>query len=224
MTDSSQNLKVLNANLDNQEFEGVYGSYRITEADKIEVRCYRISLLVCGIAFTAGMSHWLLIGPELAWLWLIPITIGLGLALKWIHIYISLLHKSLQIFWGLGCIGLATLILNLGSENVLPKLASNPSLILVIGPLFAALTGLGFKEFFCFRRIEAIGLTILIPIALLGHLSGILNGAIVMALLSISSALLLILSIRKFGMDASSDIGDKSVFTYLSNQQSMQNL
>ena len=41
----------------------------------------------------------------MSWIWLVGLAIGIGLALKWIHIYISLLHKTLQILWGLGCLG-----------------------------------------------------------------------------------------------------------------------
>ncbi len=201
------------------EFQGMYGKYKITKADQIEVQRYRTAVLICGIAFSAGIVHWLTLGPRFAWIWLILIAIGLGLALKWIHIYLRLLHQTLQILWGLGCVGLIILLIKFGGENLLSVIASDPIWTLAIGPLFAALTGLGFKEFFCFRRFEAIGLTALIPLGLLGHLTGLLNGKIVMGMLSCSAILLLILAIRKFGMDAADDIGDKSVFEYLDLQQ-----
>ena len=74
------------------EFEGVYGKYKITQEDKKEVRNYRLALLTCGISFTAGISQWLFISDSFAWIWLIPMCISLGLALKWIHIYLSLIH------------------------------------------------------------------------------------------------------------------------------------
>ena len=91
------------------------------------------------------------------------------------------------------------------------------SVDLAIGPLFAALAGIGFKEFFCFRRPEAIGLTLLLPVALLGHLSGLLAGPAAISMLAICSALLVVLALRKFGMEAAADVGDKSVFAYLEN-------
>ncbi len=206
------------------ELQGIYGNYRITFADQIEVQRYRTSVLICGIAFCAGIAHWLVIGPTLAWFWLIPIAISLGLALKWIHIYLRPLHKALQILWAIGCIGIGMLLLSLGSEKLLTSLASDPVWTIAIGPLFAALTGLGFKEFFCFHRPEAIGLTLLVPLALLGHIAGLLNGTIVMVLLSSSALLLLVLAIRKFGMDPAADIGDKSVFEYLNRQQIAESL
>ena len=209
---------------DESVLQGVYGKYRITKDDEIEVQRYRISILICGISFCGGIFHWLLLGPALAWLWLIPITISIGLALKWIHIYLRPLHRALQILWAMGCLGLGLLLINFGGHNLLSSLSSKPISTLAIGPLFAALTGIGFKEFFCFRRLEAIGLTILIPLALLGHLIGILQSDFVMALLICSAILLLVLAIRKFGMDAAADVGDKSVFDYLDRQETAEAL
>ncbi len=203
----------------NIEFEGYYGKYQITNQDKLEVQKYRIALLICGLAFTGGLSHWLIIGPSFAWIWLLLMATALGFALKWIHIYISLLHKILQILWAIGTIGILILIFKDNSQGMLSKIASTPISTLLIGPYFAALTGVGFKEFFCFRRPEAIGVTIFIPISLAGHLFGIFNQESVMILLYVSSILLLVLAIRKFGMDAACDIGDKSVFEYLQNQK-----
>jgi len=213
-----------NKDFEELELEGVYGKYKITFADHMEVQRYRTSVLLCGISFCAGIIHWLVIGPTWAWVWLVPISIGLGLALKWIHIYLRPLHKALQILWALGSLGIGILFLKLGSKELLTTLASDRIWTLAIGPLFAALTGLGFKEFFCFGRPEAIGLTLFVPISLLGHFSGLLSGEIVMTLLSFSAILLLILAIRKFGMDAAADIGDKSVFDYLDRQHLTENL
>ena len=215
MTDNSNTLNP--EIIKEQEFEGVYGPYKITLADKIEVKRYRLAVLACGMSFSTGLFHWILLGPKLAWVWLIPFAISLGLALKWIHIYLRSLHKALQIFWALGCLGITLMAFNLGVEKMLSQITNEPKWILVIGPLFAALTGLGFKEFFCFQRPEAIGVTLLVPIALLGHLTGIAHETAAMVLLCLSSILLLILAIRKFGMEAAADVGDKSVFEYLNN-------
>merc|ERR1712185_817972 len=110
---------------------------------------------------SGGVLHWWALGGSWAWLWLLPLAAGIGLALKWIHIYLRPLHRALQLFWMLG-----------------------------VGPLFAALAGIGFKEFFCFQRPEAIGLT----------------------LLAVAAALLVVLALRKFGMEAAADVGDKTVF------------
>ncbi len=204
------------------EFEGVYGRYRITMSDKAEVKRYRISVFICGISFFAGIFHWIIIGASFTWFWLLFMAISLGLALQWIHIYIRVLHNVLKILWALGSIGFLILAFNVSPDLILPSLAKEAKLTLLIGPLFAALTGLGFKEFFCFQRTEAIGLTLLIPIALIGHITEILNSTSVISLLAISSILLVILAVRKFGMDASYDVGDKSVFDYLEMNRNSQ--
>jgi uncharacterized integral membrane protein len=157
-------------------FEGVYGPYCITLQDQHEVQLYRICLLICGLSFSAGLGQWILIGPQLAPLWLLPLAVSLGLALRWIHIYLRPLHQALQLFWAAGCIGWLVLAIQAGPSDIFNALESQRLWTLAIGPLFAALAGIGFKEFFCFRRPEAIGLTFLLPIALLGHLSGLIKG------------------------------------------------
>ena len=74
-----------------------------------------------------------------------------------------------------GVSGMGRLTDSNGPAAALPTLQRQPLWILAIGPLFAAMAGIGFKEFFCFRRPEAIGLTLLLPIALLGRLSNLLQ-------------------------------------------------
>ncbi|MDA7491157.1 DUF2301 domain-containing membrane protein [Synechococcus sp. AH-707-M23] len=196
-------------------FEGMYGPYCITLQDQREVQLYRICLLVCGLSFSAGLGQWILIGPQLAPLWLLPLAVSLGLALRWIHIYLRPLHQALQLFWAAGCIGWLVLAMQAGPSNIFNTLESQRLWTLAIGPLFASLAGIGFKEFFCFRRPEAIGLTLLLPVALLGHLSGLIPGPVAISMLAICSSLLVLLALRKFGMEAAADVGDKSVFAYL---------
>ena len=106
-----------------------------------------------------------------------------------------------------------------GPSQALATLQGQPLWILAIGPLFAALAGIGFKEFFCFRRPEAIGLTLLLPIALLGRLSGLLDPGVCLGLLTSAALLLVVLALRKFGIPAAADVGDKSVFAYLEQQR-----
>jgi len=196
-------------------FEGMYGPYCITLQDQREVQLYRICLLVCGLSFSAGLGQWILVGPQLAPLWLLPLAVSLGLALRWIHIYLRPLHQALQLFWAAGCIGWVVLAIQAGPADMFNTLESQRLWTLAIGPLFAALAGIGFKEFFCFRRPEAIGLTLLLPLALLGHLSGLIKGPAAISLMTLASALLVLLALRKFGMEAAADVGDKSVFAYL---------
>ena len=201
------------------QFEGVYGPYTITSIDRLEVQRYRISLLVAGLAMTAGLVHWWQFGDRWAWVWLVPLMAGLGLALHWIHIYLRPLHNALRLFWLMGCLGWGLLLMQAGPNEALTTLVEQPLWILAIGPLFAALAGIGFKEFFCFQRPEAIGLTLLLPIALLGRLVGIISTSLCAACLLIAGLLMVLLALRKFGMEAAADVGDKSVFAYLDSQR-----
>ena len=106
-----------------------------------------------------------------------------------------------------------------GLTNFMQGLKENPKRVFLVGPLFVSLKGVGFKEFFCFRRIEAIGITIFIPIAFIGHLTELTDEKFTFALLVLSALLLLILGIRKFHLPAEADIGDKSVFDFLESQR-----
>ncbi len=210
-----------NARQDQAEpsFEGMYGPYCITLQDQREVQLYRICLLICGLSFSAGLGQWILVGPQLAPLWLLPLAASLGLALRWIHIYLRPLHQALQLFWAAGCLGWLLLAIQAGPADILNALESQRLWILAIGPLFAALAGIGFKEFFCFQRPEAIGLTLLLPLALLGYWSGLIAGTVSIGMMAMSSFLLVVLALRKFGMEAAADVGDKSVFAYLEDQR-----
>ena len=203
--------------------KGAYGDFIVTSDDKKEALFYRLSILFCGLFFSIGIAQWFTNGSHQIWIWLIGMSISMGLSLKWIHIYLKPLHQTLTIFWVLGCIGFVILSYHFGLTNIINGLRENPKSILLIGPLFAALTGIGFKEFFCFRRIEAIGITIFIPIAFIGHLTELTNENITFALLVLSSLLLLVLGIRKFDLPAEADIGDKSVFDFLESQRKLNN-
>jgi len=204
-------------------FEGVYGPFSITGQDRREVLGYRLALLTTAIAQAALLAQWHWVGPDTLWPWLLPMAAGLGLALRWIHIYLRPLHRTLQLFWLAGCVGFAALAWASGPGAMATSLAANGRWIWAIGPFFAALAGIGFKEFFCFRRPEAIGVTLLLPLALLGHLSGLLDASACGSLLAIEAALLVVLTLRKFPMEAAADVGDKSVFAYLEGQRQPSN-
>jgi len=202
-----------------ERYEGVYGPFTITDVDRREVLGYRLALLGLAIAQAAMLAQWRWLGPQLLWPWLLPMAAGLGLALRWIHIYLRPLHRALQLFWLLGCLGLLGLAVVAGPGAMAAAAASDGRWVWAVGPFFAALAGIGFKEFFCFRRPEAIGVTLLLPLALLGHLSGLLQASTTGALLALEAALLLLLTLRKFPMPAAADVGDKSVFAYLEGQR-----
>ena len=202
--------------------KGVYGDFIVTSNDKKEVLFYRLSILFCGLFFSTGIAQWFTNGSHQIWIWLLGMSISMGLSLKWIHIYLRPLHQTLTIFWVLGCIGLLILSYHFGVTNIIYGFRENPKSILLIGPLFASLTGIGFKEFFCFRRIEAIGITLFIPIALIGYLTELANEKFTFVMLLVSSLLLVLMGIRKFNLPAEADVGDKSVFDFLESQRKVK--
>tara|TARA_B100000214_G_scaffold370972_1_gene346525 strand:+ start:1097 stop:1762 length:666 start_codon:yes stop_codon:yes gene_type:complete len=208
---------------ESKTIKGIYGDFKITSVDKKEVLYYRLSIISCALFLTLGLSQWFILGSNQIWIFLAGMTISLGFSLKWIHIYLRPLHQLLIFFWAIGCIGFFVIAYKFGLTNIISGLKQNPKFIFLIGPLFASLTGVGFKEFFCFRRFEAIGITIIIPITFLGYLSQINDEKSTFILLFISSLLLLILGIRKFDLPPEADIGDKSVFEFLEKQK-RQNL
>lgn len=74
---------------------------------------------------------------------------GLGLSLLLIHIYVTEIKRTLQVFWALGVIGsLATytFLAQPAGESLVQYVVENPAAVWSVGPLFAALTGLVFKE------------------------------------------------------------------------------
>jgi uncharacterized integral membrane protein len=97
---------------------------------------------------------------------------------------------------------------------------SHPLTILGIGFVFAALTGIFFKEAFCFNRLETKLLTPLIPVLLLGHMLGWLSPQVEQVLLALWAGLFAIFACRKAIQPIPPDIGDKSVFTYLKQLRS----
>jgi uncharacterized integral membrane protein len=199
--------------------EGMFGPYTITALDRREVLGYRLALTSVAVAQLALALQWRHWGSQALWPWLVVMGAGLGFALRWIHIYLRPLHQALQLFWLLGCAGFLALAAWLGPAAMVGEALQRPLAILAVGPFFAALTGVGFKEFFCFRRPEAIGVTLLLPLALLGRLTGLLPVPATLQLLALQAALLLVLCLRKFPMDAAADVGDKSVFTHLEQQR-----
>lgn len=74
---------------------------------------------------------------------------GLGLSLYFIHIYVTEIKRTLQALWVLGVIGSFAMYATLAQpagENLIQYVVDNPTTVWFVGPLFAALTGLVFKE------------------------------------------------------------------------------
>jgi uncharacterized integral membrane protein len=196
-------------------YQGQFGEFTIDQHDRQGVIVYRGGLMVAALSFA--------IATALVFLQAAPSTItllywifwaALGVSLFTIHIYLAPLHRALQAFWMIG--GVASLAMAVQSSEPLGLYVfHHPISILGVGFTFAALTGIFFKEAFCFDRLETKFLTPLIPGLLLGHLSGILAVQWEQWLLGAWAVLFLIFAVRKVIQPIPPDIGDKSVFEYL---------
>jgi uncharacterized integral membrane protein len=182
---------------------------------------YRTGLMIAALCFALGSSL-VLISPQPAVIQAItPIytcfSLALGISLLTIHIYMKFLHQILQIFWIIGSIS-ALIFAHSDSQSFAITVYNQPLTILGIGFTFAALTGIYFKEGFCFNRLETKILTPIVPILLLGHLTGTLSTQTEQILLAIWTICFLIFAVRKIIQPIPPDIGDKSVFDYLKKQ------
>lgn len=205
-------------------YQGQFGDFTITEGDRRGVVIYRAGLLVAALCFAIATTFLLVLGPTALILKLLTpfytvFWLALGISLFTIHIYLRPLHQALQAFWLIG--GIASFaVSHKFPEPFALTVYQQPLTILGVGFTFAALTGIFFKEAFCFNRFETKFLTPLVPILLLGHLAGILPVAWEQSLLAAWAVLFLVFAGRKAIQAIPPDIGDKSVFDYLDQQRS----
>jgi uncharacterized integral membrane protein len=203
-------------------YQGQFGEFTINAADRRGVVIYRAGLLVAALCFAIGAALALWRGDNpLVQMGLTPLYTGfvvaLGVSLLTIHIYMATLHRVLQAFWLIGAMA-ALGIAHFYPEPFAVTVYQHPATILGIGFTFAALTGIFFKEAFCFNRLETKLLTPLVPLLLLGHWSGLLPLEVERVLLAAWAALFVVFALRKVFQQIPPDIGDKSVFAYLKQQ------
>ena len=207
-----------------QTYQGQFGEYTITKQDRLEVIIYRTGLVVAAASFAIASNLFFAQGkaalPAITPLFVL-FSAGLGVSLYFIHIYMKALHRVLQAFWLIGSI--ATVVIYLRSSEPLAQYIYNHPLTLFgTGFIFAALTGIYFKEAVCFNRTETKILTPIVPLLLLGHMAGIIPVSMEQALLGIWSIGFSVFAIRKMTQEIDPDIGDKSVFAYLKQQSDLK--
>lgn len=195
-------------------YQGQFGSFTIDDHDRQGVILYRGGLAIAALSFAIATGFAFLQNA----FWITPIYFlfwtALGVSLFTIHIYLKPLHLALQAFWMIG--GLASIaLLFVSSEPLALSVYQHPLWIFGIGFTFAALTGIFFKEAFCFNRFETKLLTPIIPLLLLGHLTAWLPLLGEQVLLGSWAVLFVVFAIRKLIQPIPPDIGDKSVFEYL---------
>ncbi|KAA8529979.1 hypothetical protein F0562_034417 [Nyssa sinensis] len=217
--DSSQ------SSIDPTVYRGVYGPWTVDPSDVREVILYRSGLVTAAASFVFAASSAFfpdnsllsdLIKQNLDLLYALGAG-GLGLSLLLIHIYVTEIKLTLQALWALGIFGSLATYISLAQpagENLIQYVIDNPTAVWFVGPLFAALTGLVFKEGLCYGKLEAGVLTFVIPSVLLGHLTGLMDDGVKVNLLALWMALFVIFAGRKFTQPIKDDIGDKSVFMF----------
>jgi uncharacterized integral membrane protein len=197
-------------------YQGQFGEFTITDSDRQGVMLYRLGLNIAAFSFALA-TVLIFTQPQL----LTIITglyavfcLGLGLSLLTIHIYLIPLHRLLQIFWVIGV--MSSIVFGIYAQtSPLLFVYEQPLSLFGVGFLFASLTGIYFKEAFCFNRLETKILTPLVPTLLLGHLFGLLSLAWSQGILIVWAVLFVIFALRKFTQPIANDIGDKSVFEHL---------
>ena len=202
-------------------YQGQFGEFTINQSDRTSVIIYRTGLMVAALTFAIGSALVLFYNTPQTIAALTPLylcfSLALGVSLLTIHIYMVALHRLLQIVWAIGSI--SALVLALSTSQPLAITVYNQPLTLFgIGFSFVALTGIFFKEAFCFNRLETKALTAIVPVLLLGHLVGILPPPWERILLAAWAILLIVFALRKVFQAIPPDIGDKSVFAHLKAQ------
>jgi uncharacterized integral membrane protein len=198
-------------------YQGQFGEYTITKSDRLEVIIYRLGLVIAAVSFAIATNLFFAKG-ETSLTAITPLfalfSLGLGISLIYIHIYMKALHRVLQAFWLIGTV--ATIAIAIQNQQPLALyIYQHPLTLLGTGFTFAALTGIYFKEAFCFNRLETKILTPIVPLLLLGHMTGVMPVEIEQVLLGIWTIGFSVFAIRKMTQAIDPDIGDKSVFDYL---------
>lgn len=202
-------------------YQGQFGEFTINQSDRTSVIIYRAGLMVAALTFAIGSALVLFYNTPQTIAALTPLylcfSLALGVSLLTIHIYMVALHRLLQIVWAIGSISALVLALST-SQPLAITVYTQPLTLFGIGFTFVALTGIFFKEAFCFNRLETKALTAIVPVLLLGHLVGILPPAWERVLLAAWAILLIVFALRKVFQAIPPDIGDKSVFAHLKAQ------
>ncbi|KAF5839535.1 hypothetical protein DUNSADRAFT_508 [Dunaliella salina] len=208
-----------NAPPSKEVYQGTFGPWSIEEEDVKEVLGYRAGITVAAAATiaSAGTACFAPEGSQLQGL-LDPMCVlgagGLGVSLYLIHIYVAPLKKALQAFWLAGTLGMLYIMATQDAPAAL-YLAQTPSAVWLVGPLFASLTGMAFKEGLCYGKGEAALLFGTVPLLSLGHLTQLMPREGEQGLLATVLAIFAVFAARKYTQEIKDDIGDKSVFAFM---------
>ena len=213
-------------NTEPKTYQGQFGEYTITQSDRLEVIIYRAGLVIAAASFAIACNLFFAQGeaavPAITPLFAL-FSLGLGVSLVYIHIYMKPLHRVLQGFWIIGTVATIAIATQI-NEPLALYIYNHPLTLFGTGFTFAALTGIYFKEAACFNRLETKILTPIVPLLLLGHMAGIIPVEMEQVLLGIWSLGFSVFAIRKMVQAIDPDIGDKSVFAYLKAEEEKKKL
>ncbi|GMH33077.1 hypothetical protein BSKO_00911 [Bryopsis sp. KO-2023] len=200
-------------------YNGQFGAWKVEPEDEREVLFYRLGLTCAAASLGLGVAASFLpaenaVNDALFDALCVTGAGGLGVSLVLIHIYVTPLKRFLQGLYGVGVAGGLWLLLT-QDQSVPAYVVDNPSAMWLVGPLFAAVTGVAFKEGICYQKWEAGVLFFLIPIIMLGHLYGIWPDENLHVMMGGFAALFALFAGRKYTQPVKDDIGDKSVFTFM---------
>eukprot|EP00890_Picochlorum_soloecismus_P005795 jgi/Picsp_1/6216/NSC_03570-R1_protein len=216
---SRKALRASNRSSDVETYPGMYGDWKIEQSDIIEVWTYRICISIFTAAFVSETLANVLQLPSHVLNDNAVCALGaaaLGMSLVQIHIYVTPIKRALQSLWLAGVLGsLWILVAQSGTSSVLDYVVQNRWGVWITGPMFAALTGMAFKEGLCYGKPEAFVLSLGIPIWQLSHLFGIVkDDSVEGGLAVIISILMAVFAARKYTQPIKDDIGDGSVFKF----------
>jgi uncharacterized integral membrane protein len=197
-----------------QYYEGMYGRWSVSKADEIEVWSYRVALsLACagasGVVLGGFTGNEDIVNPSY-----FAGASGLGVALVLVHMYVTPIKRVMQALYAVGFIGSVGIAASYDGGSLLDFVVEHRSAVWLIGPLFAAFTGLAFKEGACYGKPEAFFLFLMTPIMCLGHLTGLASGEVETFFVATWMLGFLVFAGRKYTQAVKDDIGDKSVFTF----------
>ncbi|KAL6574313.1 hypothetical protein OROHE_001217 [Orobanche hederae] len=136
-------------------YNGVYGPWKVESSAVREVILYRSGLVTAATSFVIASSSAYgdsdvldLIRKNLDLFYGLG-ACGLGLSLILIHIYVTEIKRTLQSLWAIGALGSLAMYVTVAQPSgmsLVEYVVRNPVAVWFVGPLFASLTGLVFKE------------------------------------------------------------------------------
>jgi len=196
-------------------YEGLYGKWKVDGRDKLEVYGYRaaISVMAAAALFSA-LSNAVGLDRGVQDASYFAAASGLGVALALVHIYVSEIKLAMQAMYVVGLIGSVGIAVTNTDVSVLSFVEEHRATVWLIGPMFAAFTGLAFKEGACYGKPEAFSLFLITPLMCLGHLTGLASREVELFFCASFLLAVSIFALRKYTQAIKDDIGDKSVFTF----------